>query len=92
MIGFAQLLCSNGSMSIKYVGQVYFALFLQGINICIREGIKEMDLGVTAYQFKNYLGAVNYATFNYFFQSSPTLNWILKRIAFIFEPSIDELK
>jgi hypothetical protein len=101
MIGFAQLLCSEQSMYFKYCGmdykkslrfQVYFSLILQMLNICIRDGIKELDFGPTTYHFKNYVGALNYPTFNYFYHSNPLINWLLKRVKFAFEPSNDELK
>lgn len=101
IIGFVQLLCSKESMSLKYGGmdykkslkyQVYFAMQLQGLNICIRDGIKELDFGVTSYQFKNYMGALNYPLFNYFHHSNYLVNWLLKKISFIVEPSRDELK
>jgi len=101
MIGFHQLLCSEKIMYCKYIGmdyskshqyKLYFALMLQAINICIRDGIRQIDFGVTSYAFKRHVGSEMHQTFNYFQHRNAIVNAILKRLSFLLEPSESELR
>jgi hypothetical protein len=101
MIGFHQLLCSKKIMYCKYIGmdyarshqyKLYFALMLQAINICIRDGIRQIDFGVTSYAFKRHVGSEMHQTFNYFQHRNAWVNAILKRISFLLEPGDSELR
>lgn len=101
MIGFHQLMCSEKIMYCKYIGmdysknhqyKLYFALMLQAIDICIRDGIRQIDFGVTSYAFKRHLGSEMHQTFNYFQHRNAGVNVILKRFSFLFEPGEAELR
>ena len=101
MIGFAQTLCGHRRMVLKYVGmdyarnrqyRLYFALFIKAIDICIRDGLNELDLGVTAYEFKRYLGSKMHDTWVYYRHRNPLLNWLLARCSFLLEPTEAELR
>ncbi|SEA41706.1 GNAT family N-acetyltransferase [Variovorax sp. YR216] len=101
MIGFHQLMCSEEIMYCKYIGmdygksqhyKLYFALMLQAVNICIRDGIRKIDFGVTSYAFKRHVGSEMHPTFNYFQHRSAFVNAILKRLSFLLEPSDSELR
>jgi len=101
MIGFHQLMCSEKIMHCKYIGmdynrsppyRLYFALMLQAINICIRDGIPQIDFGITSYAFKRHLGSEMHETFNYFQHRNAFVNAILKRLSFLLEPGESELR
>ncbi|KAB2970788.1 GNAT family N-acetyltransferase [Zoogloea sp.] len=101
LIGFQQLMCNQDSMYCKYIGmdyaksleyKLYFALMLESINICIRDGIRHMDFGVTSYAFKKYVGSEMHETFNYFRHRWSLVNLMLKRASFLLEPSASELQ
>ena len=75
MLGFHQLMCDGDTMYCKYIGmdyakahehKLYFALMLQAVNICIRDGIRHVDFGVTSYAFKRQLGCEMHPSHNYF--------------------------
>ncbi len=101
LIGFAQLICKNGKASFKYVGMdyqrsreygLYYALCLKGIDICLRDGYRRLELGVTSYHFKRLLGSELVETSIYYRHSNPLLNWLLGRLRFLLEPSAAELR
>jgi hypothetical protein len=101
LIGFAQLLCGNGRMIHKYVGmdyersrqyQLYFSLFLRAVDICIRDGRTVLECGATGYEFKRYLGSDMEPTWLYFRHNRWLVNAILKKLAFLLEPSEEELR
>jgi hypothetical protein len=101
LIGFHQLLCSENIMCCKYIGmdygkshqyKLYFALMLQAINICIRDGIRQIDFGVTSYAFKRHVGSEMHQTFNYFQHRNAWVNAMLKRLSFLLEPDESELR
>jgi hypothetical protein len=72
--------------------KLYFALMLQAINICIRDGIQKIDFGVTSYAFKRHVGSEMHQTFNYFQHRNAGANAILKRLSFLLEPGASELR
>jgi hypothetical protein len=101
LIGFAQTLCGHGRMVHKYVGmdyernrqyRLYFALFLKAVDICLRDGLAELNAGVTAYDFKRHLGCVPQPTWVYYHHRRPLANWLLARFAFLLAPSASELR
>lgn len=101
MLGFHQLMCDRDTMYCKYIGmdyakahehKLYFALMLQAVNICIRDGIRHVDFGVTSYAFKRQLGCEMHPTYNHFKHRNRWLNKLLTRISFLLEPSEDELR
>lgn len=101
LIGFQQLMCSRDVMYCKYIGmdyaknleyKLYFALMLQSINICIRDGIRQIDFGVTSYAFKKYVGSEMHETFNYFRHRRGLVNLMLKSASFLLEPNESELQ
>lgn len=100
MIGFHQLLRTDQTLCCKYLGmdydrshqfKLYFALMLQAIDISIRDGIRQIDFGVTSYAFKRYIGSELTETFNYFRHRNPIVNAILTKASFLLEPDESEL-
>lgn len=101
LIGFAQTLCGDGRMVHKYVGmdyernrryRLYFALFLRAVDICLRDGLTELDAGVTAYDFKRHLGCVPRPTWVYYRHRNRLVNALLGRFSFLLEPGASELR
>lgn len=99
-IGFAQIIAKGGKACFAYVGMdyrrsrdygLYYALCLKGIEACIRDGHRRMELGVTSYHFKRLLGGRLIETSLYFRHGNPLLNWLLGRSKFLIEPTDDEL-
>ncbi len=100
MLGFHQLMRDRDTLYCKYIGmdyakahehKLYFALMLQAVNICIRDGIRHVDFGVTSYAFKRQLGCEMQPTYNHFKHRNRWLNKLLTRASFLLEPSADEL-
>ncbi|MDD5180246.1 MAG: GNAT family N-acetyltransferase [Gallionellaceae bacterium] len=95
LIGFTQVLCKNGRMVHKYIGMdyasgrkhgLYFMLFLKAIDVCARDGLTELELGVTAYEFKKKLGSHLVETHLYYRHNNRALNWLLGKFYFLLEP------
>lgn len=95
LIGFTQVLCRNGRMVHKYIGMdyaqsrkhgLYFMLFLKAIDACVRDGLTELELGVTAYDFKKKLGGDLVETHLYYRHNNRILNWLLGKFYFLLEP------
>ena len=58
----------------------------------LRDGIRQIDFGVTSYAFKRHVGSEMHQTFNYFQHRNAWVNAILKRISFLLEPGDSELR
>jgi hypothetical protein len=101
LIGFAQLIGKNKKASFTYVGMdylhnrqygLYYVLCLKGIEVCLRDGYQQLELGVTSYHFKHLLGGQLIETSLYFRHSHRLANWLLGKLKFLIEPSEDELR
>lgn len=101
LIGFVQLICQKPRMVFRYIGMdyernrkygLYFLLFLKGIEVCLREGLTEMECGPTSYDFKRRLGCELVPTFVYYRHANPALHWLLGHARAWLEPSEEELK
>lgn len=100
LVGFHQLICSQRTMCCKYIGmdyaiahehKLYFALMLRAVDICIREGMAEVDFGVTSYAFKRYVGSEMHEVFNHFRHRNRVVNALLSKLSFLLEPDPSEL-
>ncbi len=98
LIGFHQLLQGQHMLCCKYVGmdyerspqyRLYFAMMIEPINICIREQIPYLNFGITAYEFKQYLGAVLTPTWNVFSHATWAGRKVLPLMRFLLEPKTD---
>ena len=101
LIGFTQLMGKQGKMVFKYVGMdyergrqygLYFVLLLKAVDICVRDAYTEMDLGATAYNFKQLLGARLEETCVHFRHRNPLAHWLLGKFRFLLEPSAEDLR
>lgn len=101
LIGFAQLICKGNKASFKYVGMdylrgreygLYYAICLKGIETCLRDGYRRLELGVTSYHFKHLLGSRLVETSIYYRHSNALVNWTLGKLKFLLEPSEEELR
>jgi hypothetical protein len=62
------------------------------MDIAEREGLRSIDLGETSYAFKKRIGCRLEPTWIYYRHRNPLMNWALARMAWILEPSEEELK
>lgn len=101
LIGFTQLIGKGHQLVNRYIGLdygkshdygLYFAMFIRAIEFGIREGFAEIELGATSYEFKRILGARQHPTWNYYRHTNPVLNWLLKNLRSVLEPSESELR
>lgn len=99
-IGFAQIIGKNQKASFTYVGMdyqhnrqygLYYAICLKGIEVCLKDGYRQMELGVTSYHFKHLLGGKLVETSLYFRHKNYLANWLLGKLKFLLEPEVDEL-
>ena len=95
LIGFHQLLQGENALCCKYVGmdyergpqyRLYFAMMIEPINICIREKIPAVNFGITAYEFKQHLGATLTPTWNVFTHATWAGRKVLPLMRFLLEP------
>lgn len=86
LIGFSLLICKNKTMVAKYLGMdyarsrqygLYFAMILNHIDICVRDGYTRYQTGQTAYNFKERIGSTLIPTYIYFRHRHRILNKIL---------------
>ncbi len=101
LIGFGQVICKNGRMVTKYLGMdrtrarqygLYFNLCLNAIDICIRDKLTEIELGVTSYGFKCALGSRLIETSIYYRHQNRAAHCLLKALRLLLEPSAEDLK
>lgn len=101
LIGFTQLIGKGHQLVNRYIGLdyeksndygLYFAMFIRAIDFGIREGFVTIELGPTSYQFKRLLGARKHPTWNYYRHTNPLLNWLLRTLRSVLEPSESELR
>lgn len=66
LIGFTLLVCRGDTVYAKYMGMdlargrrhgLYFRMFIDAIDICIRDGYRKLQTGQSSYQFKRRLGS-----------------------------------
>jgi Acetyltransferase (GNAT) domain len=100
LVGFAQLLPKGNRVVGTYLGMdyeinrehgLYFAFYLRALDMCARRGYKEIDFGETGYHFKKELGCELVETWTYYRHRNPFAHALLKRVAFLLEPSGNEL-
>lgn len=100
LLGFAQLVSKQGRTLFKYVGMdyargpaygLYFGLLIRMVEHARSSGHRELDFGVTAYDFKRKLGARMHETCVYYKHRNPVINQLLRLAAPLLEPGPDEL-
>lgn len=101
LIGFCQLIPKKPRVTFRYIGLdydksykygVYFLLFLQSIDFCLREGYTELESGATSYEYKKLIGSELVETYVYYRHSNFLAHWILDKIKWILAPSASELQ
>ena len=101
LVGFAQMLSKGDKAVGKYLGMdyavnrghdLYFALYLQALEICSQQGFREIEFGESSYRFKKELGCKLVDTWVYYRHRNPVAHALLSRFAFLLEPSSDELR
>lgn len=101
LIGFVQIIGKNQKALFKYVGMnylhgrtygLYYAMCLKGIETCLKDGYRQLELGVTSYHFKHLLGGQLIETSLYFRHNNPLFNYLLGKLRFLIEPTADELR
>ena len=86
LIGFSLLICKNRCMVAKYLGMdysrsrqygLYFAMILNHIDICVRDGYTLYQTGQSSYNFKERIGSTLIPTYIYFRHRNRILNRML---------------
>lgn len=86
LIGFSLLICKNNTMLAKYLGMdyakahrygLYFAMLLNHIDICIRDGYEVYQTGQSSYAFKQKIGSALLPSYIYYRHRNPLLNALL---------------
>lgn len=86
LIGFSLLICKGTTMLGKYLGMdyargrrhgLYFAMMLNHIDICVREGYTTYQTGQSSYDFKTRLGSRLIPVYIYFRHRNRVVNWLL---------------
>lgn len=100
LIGFAQIIGKNKKAIFKYVGMdylrsrqygLYYVICLRCIEVCLRDGYQQLELGVTSYHFKHLLGSQLVETKVYFKHNNVLINWAFGQLKFLLEPNEEEL-
>ena len=100
LLGFAQLISGDERMLFKYVGMdyphaqthgLYFGLLIRMVEHARASGLRELDFGVSSYDFKRKLGAKLQETSIYYRHANPLLNRLLRLAAPLLEPGPEEL-
>lgn len=101
LIGFVQIIGKKQKASFTYVGMdylhnrqygLYYVICLKGIEVCLKDGYQQLELGVTSYHFKHLLGCKLLETGVYYRHRNALLHWLLARLQFLLEPNMDELR
>lgn len=101
LIGFIQIMGKKDKAVFKYVGMdylhnrqygLYYVMCLKGIEVCLHDGYKQLELGVTSYHFKHLLGCDLIETCLYFRHNNRLANWLLGKFKFLLEPKKDDLE
>lgn len=83
LIGFSLLICKGRTMLAKYLGMdyalgqrhgLYFAMMLNHVDICVRDGHTVYQTGQSSYAFKTRLGSVLIPTCIYFRHRNKLVN------------------
>jgi hypothetical protein len=89
LIGFSLLICKDRVMLAKYMGMdysrsrkygLYYAMVLNHIEICVRDGYTRFQTGPSSYGFKERVGSVLIPTYIYFRHRNPVMNWMLSMV------------
>ena len=100
LIGFIQIIGKNQKALFKYVGMdyqhnrpygLYYVICLKGIEVCLRDGYQQLELGVTSYHFKRLLGSQLVETNIYYRHNNALANWLLGKCKFLLEPAEEDL-
>ena len=101
LIGFVQIIGKNDKAVLKYMGMdylhnrqygLYYVICLKAIEVCLHDGYRRLELGVTSYHFKQLLGCKLLETTVYFRHNNRFVDWLLGRCKFLIEPTADELR
>ena len=101
MIGFVQIIGKNTKAALKYIGMdylhnrqygLYYVMCLKAIEVCLHDGYRQLELGVTSYHFKHLLGGQQTETSVYFRHNNRYVNWLLSRFKFLLEPGRGDLE
>jgi len=101
LIGFLQMLILGNKANLKYMGMdyqrnrpyfLYFVMCLRALEACIHAGCTRIELGASSYQVKRAMGCELIETSVYYRHNNPLVNWLLGKLKFLLEPSVDELR
>ena len=100
LVAFHQLISAGPVMYSQYLGmdysvsqnlRIYFNLLIDSIDIGLERSKREIDFGITSYQYKRHVGCEIQPTWNYFQSAYPWLNWGLPVLDSILSPSKEML-
>ncbi|MBI3222105.1 MAG: GNAT family N-acetyltransferase [Nitrosomonadales bacterium] len=100
-IGFLQMLTLGNKANLKYMGMdyqrnrpyyLYFVMCLNALDASLRAGCNELELGASSYQVNRLMGCELVETSVYYRHRNALANWLLGKLKFLLEPTVDELK
>lgn len=101
LIGFLQMLTLGNKANLKYMGMdyrrnrryfLYFVMCLRALEASLRAGCTELELGVSSYQVKRLMGCELIETSVYYRHRNAPANWLLGKLKFLLEPTVNELR
>lgn len=101
LIGFLQMLTLGNKANLKYMGMdyqrnrpyfLYFVMCLRALEACMHAGCTELELGASSYQVKRLMGCEQIETSVYYRHRNALANWLLGKLKFLLEPTVDELR
>lgn len=101
LIGFSQIMRCGSHAVASFMGMdysvadrtgLYFLIVIRILDLAPKLGLERIELGETSYTFKQRVGCKLEPTWIYFRHRNPLVNALLPRLAWLIEPSADELK
>ena len=101
LVGFSQILRKRESAVASFMGMdyevnesvgLYFAIVIRIMDIAPAWGLKVIEMGETSYSFKKRIGCELQNTWIYYRHRNPMANALLRRLAWLLEPSPAELE
>lgn len=101
LIGFSQIMRSGDRAVASFMGMdysvadrtgLYFVIVIRILDLAPQLGLRRIELGETSYTFKQRVGCVLEPTWIYYRHRNALGNALLSRLAWLIEPTEDELK
>jgi hypothetical protein len=101
LIGFLQMLLHENKANLKYMGMdyqrnrpyfLYFVMCLRALETCMAAGCTQFEMGASSYHVKHLMGCRQVETRVYYRHRNALANWLLGKLKFMLEPTVEELR